>query len=97
MAIGDGANDVNMLLEAKVGIGIQGREGSQATRVADFSIPKFHYISDLIFRHGFEAYRKISLGIYHIVYKNLLLIYGFIFYGFFSNFSGVCFIESFIF
>ena len=42
MAIGDASNDVNMLLEAKLRIGIQGREGSQATRVADFSIPKFY-------------------------------------------------------
>ena len=31
LAIGDGANDVNMILEAHVGIGVQGREGSQAT------------------------------------------------------------------
>jgi len=27
MAIGDGANDVNMILQAHVGIGILGKEG----------------------------------------------------------------------
>lgn len=28
LAIGDGANDVNMILEAHVGVGIKGVEGS---------------------------------------------------------------------
>ena len=30
VGIGDGANDVGMILEAHVGIGVQGVEGSQA-------------------------------------------------------------------
>ena len=38
MAIGDGANDVNMILAADVGIGIKGHEGGEAARTADFSI-----------------------------------------------------------
>lgn len=38
MAIGDGANDVNMILQAHVGIGIFGKEGQQAARTADFAI-----------------------------------------------------------
>ena len=36
LAIGDGANDVNMIQEANVGIGIQGNEGKQAQRSADY-------------------------------------------------------------
>jgi len=38
LAIGDGANDVNMILQAHVGVGIQGKEGQQAARSADFAI-----------------------------------------------------------
>ena len=38
LAIGDGANDVNMITTAHVGVGIMGLEGSQAARSADFSI-----------------------------------------------------------
>jgi len=38
LAIGDGANDVNMILQAHVGVGILGKEGQQAARSADFSI-----------------------------------------------------------
>ena len=38
LAIGDGANDVNMITAAHVGIGITGLEGAQAARSADFVI-----------------------------------------------------------
>lgn len=37
-AIGDGGNDVGMILEANVGIGIVGKEGKQASLASDFSI-----------------------------------------------------------
>lgn len=38
LAIGDGANDVNMILAADVGVGVKGHEGTEATRVADISV-----------------------------------------------------------
>jgi len=38
LSIGDGANDVNMILEAHVGVGISGKEGQQAARSADYAI-----------------------------------------------------------
>ena len=38
LAIGDGANDVNMINAAHIGIGIAGLEGAQAARAADYSI-----------------------------------------------------------
>jgi len=37
-AIGDGANDVPMLREAHVGIGIYGQEGMQAAQSSEFAI-----------------------------------------------------------
>lgn len=37
-AVGDGGNDVAMILEASIGIGIVGKEGKQASLAADFSI-----------------------------------------------------------
>ncbi|KAA3680385.1 phospholipid-translocating ATPase [Paragonimus westermani] len=40
-AIGDGGNDVSMLLQANVGIGIYGKEGREAARAADYAIPQF--------------------------------------------------------
>jgi phospholipid-translocating ATPase len=38
LAIGDGGNDVKMIQEAHVGVGISGREGLQAARAADFCL-----------------------------------------------------------
>lgn len=38
LAIGDGANDVNMINSADVGIGISGKEGQQAARSSDYAI-----------------------------------------------------------
>ena len=40
-AIGDGANDVDMILEANVGVGIAGAEGVQAANASDYSIGRF--------------------------------------------------------
>jgi P-type E1-E2 ATPase len=38
LSIGDGANDVNMILEADVGIGIFGEEGTQAAMASDYAV-----------------------------------------------------------
>ena len=51
-AIGDGGNDVGMILEANVGIGIVGKEGKQASLAADFSIDEFQYLRKLVLWHG---------------------------------------------
>jgi P-type E1-E2 ATPase len=38
LAIGDGANDVNMIESAHVGVGIMGKEGNQAASFSDFAV-----------------------------------------------------------
>lgn len=38
LSIGDGANDVPMIMEAHIGVGIRGKEGTQAVRTADYAI-----------------------------------------------------------
>ncbi|GAB2234191.1 hypothetical protein Drorol1_Dr00003431 [Drosera rotundifolia] len=38
VAIGDGANDVGMLQEADIGVGISGAEGMQAVMSSDIAI-----------------------------------------------------------
>lgn len=40
-AVGDGGNDIAMLHEASVGIGIFGNEGRQAVRASDYAVPLF--------------------------------------------------------
>ena len=39
--IGDGGNDVGMIMESDVGIGIEGKEGLQAALASDFSLKEF--------------------------------------------------------
>lgn len=49
LAIGDGGNDVRMIQQADIGVGISGREGLQAARAADYSIgSKFTKYSCLV-------------------------------------------------
>ena len=41
MAVGDGNNDVSMINEAHVGVGLYGNEGLRAVQASDFAIPEF--------------------------------------------------------
>ena len=41
LSIGDGANDVAMIISAHVGVGIQGKEGNQASAYADYALVRF--------------------------------------------------------
>jgi P-type E1-E2 ATPase len=55
LAVGDGANDVDMILGAHVGVGIIGSEGAQAAQAADFSIAQFRFLKRLLLVHGRHA------------------------------------------
>ena len=96
LAIGDGANDVNMILQAHVGVGILGKEGQQAARSADYAIGQFKFLKPLMFVHGREAYRRNSLLVLYNFYKNVLYITVQYYFGFFSAFSGQPLYEPFI-
>lgn len=54
--MGDGGNDVAMIQEADVGLGIFGKEGMQAALASDFSIREFSHLKDLILWHGRLSY-----------------------------------------
>ena len=59
-----------MITTAKIGIGIEGEEGSQAARSSDYSISKFSYLKRLLFYHGRESYRKNSFVVcFEFLYK----------------------------
>ena len=59
LAIGDGANDVTMIQEAAVGVGISGKEGLQAVNASDFAIARFRFLKRLLLLHGRWNYRRI--------------------------------------
>ncbi|CAJ1946717.1 unnamed protein product [Sphenostylis stenocarpa] len=64
LSIGDGANDVGMLQEADIGVGISGVEGMQAVMASDFSIAQFRFLERLLLVHGHWCYRRISMMAY---------------------------------
>lgn len=95
LAIGDGANDVNMIVAAHVGVGIQGVEGKQATRAADYAIGEFKFLRNLLFVHGRECYRKNSMMILYSFWKNIVLVVPQFWYALvYSNFSGMTLYDS---
>jgi len=96
LAIGDGANDVNMILQAHVGVGILGKEGQQAARTADFAIGQFKFLKPLMFIHGREANRRNSFLVLYTFYKNVLYITAQYIFAFWSCFSGQPMYEPFI-
>lgn len=88
LSIGDGANDVSMIIAAHVGIGISGEEGTQAARSADYAVGQFRYLKRLLFVHGRECYRRNSYLICYNFYKNILFVMPLFWLGCFSAFSG---------
>eukprot|EP00741_Cyanophora_paradoxa_P014910 tig00020830_g14384.t1 len=74
LAIGDGANDVSMIQEADVGIGIIGREGSQAARASDYAIHEFRHLRRLLCVHGRYNYLRVAHLLNYCFYKNLVWV-----------------------
>ncbi|KAG7563826.1 P-type ATPase A domain superfamily [Arabidopsis suecica] len=88
LAIGDGANDVGMLQEADIGVGISGAEGMQAVMASDFAIAQFRFLERLLLVHGHWCYRRIALMICYFFYKNLTFGFTLFWYEAYASFSG---------
>ncbi|KAH7416452.1 hypothetical protein KP509_14G092100 [Ceratopteris richardii] len=88
LGIGDGANDVGMIQEADVGIGISGVEGMQATMASDFSIAQFCFLERLLLVHGSWCYKRIAVMICYFFYKNIHFGFTIFYYEVYAAFSG---------
>ena len=72
-AVGDGGNDVAMIQEADVGIGIVGKEGLQASLAADYSIKEFKSLNVLLLWWGRIAYKNTSTMANFIIHRGLII------------------------
>ena len=72
-AVGDGGNDVAMILEADVGIGIVGKEGLQASLAADYSITEFQKLNGLLLWWGRMAYKNTSTMANFVIHRGLII------------------------
>ncbi|KAJ8890465.1 hypothetical protein PR048_009974 [Dryococelus australis] len=86
-AIGDGANDVSMIQEAHVGLGIMGKEGRQAVSCSDFAFAQFRFLRRVLLVHGHWYYHRISTLVLYFFYKNIVFITPQFFYSFINHFS----------
>ena len=87
LAIGDGANDVNMIQTANVGVGIVGREGHQAASNSDFAITRFKHLKRLLAVHGRLSLVRLSGVVRYMVYKNLVFCLTHMPFFFYTNWS----------
>jgi len=87
LSIGDGANDVSMIQEAHIGVGIAGKEGSQAVQAADFSFSQFKCLQHLLLVHGRWNYRRISWFVCYYFYKNITVVFTELWFAIFNGFS----------
>jgi magnesium-transporting ATPase (P-type) len=74
LAIGDGANDVGMIQEAHIGIGISGKEGKQAVNASDFAIAQFRFLEGLVLKHGRWDCMRLSSVVLFSFYKNAVMV-----------------------
>ncbi|OIW15908.1 hypothetical protein TanjilG_04443 [Lupinus angustifolius] len=88
LAIGDGANDVGMIQEADIGIGISGVEGMQAVMASDFSIAQFRFLERLLVVHGHWCYKRIAQMICYFFYKNIAFGLTIFYFEAYAGFSG---------
>ncbi|MED6118736.1 putative phospholipid-transporting ATPase 4 [Stylosanthes scabra] len=88
LAIGDGANDVGMIQEADIGVGISGVEGMQAVMASDFAIAQFRFLERLLVIHGHWCYKRIAQMICYFFYKNIAFGLTIFYFEAFAGFSG---------
>ncbi|XP_044738524.1 probable phospholipid-transporting ATPase IIB isoform X3 [Chrysoperla carnea] len=72
-AVGDGGNDVSMIQQADAGIGIEGREGKQASLAGDFSIPQFSILAQLLLVHGRHSYKRSASLSQFVIHRGLII------------------------
>lgn len=97
LAIGDGANDVNMIQSAHIGVGIMGKEGNQASSFADFAIGEFRDLRRLMFWHGRDFAFRYSEYVTFIIAKTAMTSLVRILWNFYTGYSGNQFVLDLLF
>ncbi len=87
LAIGDGVNDVNMIQEASIGIGVMGEEGKQAVNASDYAVPSFRFLQPLLLKFGRLSYFRNSHFVLFFFYKNFLFTIPQFYFAFYCDFS----------
>ncbi|KAI1230472.1 Phospholipid-transporting ATPase IK, partial [Lamprotornis superbus] len=87
LAIGDGANDVNMIKTADIGVGISGLEGLQAVQCSDYALAQFSFLQRLLLVHGRWNYLRICKFLRCFFYKTFAGLLSQVWFAFHSGFT----------
>jgi len=88
LAIGDGANDVSMIREAHIGVGLYGNEGMMAVQSSDFALGEFKFLWRLLMHHGRLCYLRNAEVILYFFYKNFVMTMPQFCLAFYNGYSG---------
>ncbi|KAF7237150.1 Phospholipid-transporting ATPase IK [Varanus komodoensis] len=94
LAIGDGANDVNMIKTADIGVGISGQEGLQAVQCSDYALAQFRYLQRLLFVHGRWSYIRICKFLRYFFFKTFAGMMVQIWFAFHTGFTAQPLLEG---
>ena len=95
LAIGDGANDVSMIREAHIGVGLFGNEGMSAVNSSDFALGEFRMLWRLLLVHGRLYYFRNAEMVLYFFYKNFIMTLPQFMYAFYCGYSGSTIYEDF--
>lgn len=62
-----------LIMHLFLGIGIEGREGKQASLAGDFSIPQFSHLARLLLVHGRRSYKRSASLSQFVVHRGLII------------------------
>lgn len=96
LAIGDGGNDVSMIQEAHIGVGLYGKEGTQAARAGDYALGEFKHLLRLMAVHGRYSMVRTSGMINLSFYKNIFFTLTQVFFQIFNFVSGTTFHDQWV-
>ncbi|KAG3280808.1 ATPase phospholipid transporting 8B3 [Ictidomys tridecemlineatus] len=87
LAIGDGANDVNMIKTADIGVGLSGQEGMQAVQNSDYALAQFRFLQRLLLVHGRWSYMRVCKFLRYFFYKTVASMMAQIWFSFYNGFT----------
>jgi magnesium-transporting ATPase (P-type) len=89
-SVGDGANDIDMIKQANVGIGIKDGENTHAAGSSDLAIKRVGELPKLIFYHGKKNWERNTKMTHLITCMKMTVVLSLLFYDFFYvGFSAV--------
>lgn len=87
MTVGDGANDIEMIREAHIGVGIRGGENTHAADSSEIAISKIEQLPGLILNHGRRNFHRNSRMTLMIMSMKMTVVLSLLFFDWYHGFK----------